>query len=169
MVFPNAVALVMLLSAFGGTAPPQARVCAAQNVYPAWTVGTPYKPGDLVSYVGVQYICLQAHTAKAGQEPPAAPALWRVFSGMESEPAAVPKGLVAVPDGPNRIVVSWSMSQGASGYDLQVDGAVVEGVSNPYLHKDLAQGSSHTYRVRAVNDAGKSAWSEAATCATGRP
>lgn len=143
-------------------------LAAAQAVYPAWTAGMPYKVGDLVTYVGVAYLCLQAHTSRPGQEPPAAPALWRVYCGKESEAPEVPKGLVAVGDGPNRIVVSWSQAEGATGYDLQVDGATVEGVSNPYFHKDLPQGSSHTYRVRAVNEAGKSAWSEAVTGATGR-
>jgi predicted carbohydrate-binding protein with CBM5 and CBM33 domain len=41
-----------------------------------WTVGTAYKPGDIVTYGGVTYRCLQAHTAIAGWEPPNVPALW---------------------------------------------------------------------------------------------
>ena len=151
---------------FGFTVACVAIVALAQSVYPAWAPATAYKQGDLVTYLGVAYLCLKAHTSQAGQEPPAAPALWRVFSGVENEPPGTPRDLVAVPDGPNRIVVSWSQVQGASSYDLQVDGALVEGVTNPYLHKALAQGSSHAYRVRAVNDAGKSPWSEAVLCAT---
>ena len=143
-------------------------LCAVlvQNVYPAWTAGTSYKVGDLVSYVGITYICRQAHQSRAGQEPPAAPDLWRVFSGIENDPPAVPKGLAAVPDGPDRIVVSWSQTEGASGYDLQVDGASVEGAASPFIHRSLARGSAHAYRVRAVNAAGRSPWSEAVTCVT---
>ena len=143
-------------------------LCAVlvQNVYPAWTAGTVYKVGDLVSYVGITYICRQAHQARAGQEPPAAPALWRGFSGIENDPPAAPKGLAAVPFGPDRIVVTWGPSEGASTYDLQVDGTLVESTSSPYLHKGLAQGSSHVYRVRALNAAGQSPWSEAVTCVT---
>jgi chitinase len=158
-----AIPKVVLLAALGA-----AQAVLAQSVYPAWAPNTPYKRGDLVSYVGVAYLCLQAHTSQAGQEPPAAPALWRVYSGTPSEAPATPTGLVAVADGPSRIVVSWSQAQGADSYDLRVDGALVEGVTNPFIHKDLAQGSSHAYQVRAVNDAGKSAWSEPVACATGR-
>jgi predicted carbohydrate-binding protein with CBM5 and CBM33 domain len=41
-----------------------------------WAVGTAYKTGDVVTYNGVSYRCLQAHTAIAGWEPPNVPALW---------------------------------------------------------------------------------------------
>lgn len=43
---------------------------------PAWTAGTAYRVGDLVSYAGLSYRCRQAHTALAGWEPPNTPALW---------------------------------------------------------------------------------------------
>lgn len=144
-------------------------IAPAQNVYPAWAPGVAYRVHDLVSYLGVPYVCWQAHLSRQGLEPPAAPALWRVFSGQETAAPAVPQGLAAVADGPNRIVVSWSLSQGATGYDLLVDGTLVGGAASPYLHKGLATGSTHTYRVRAVNDGGSSAWSEPVTCATDRP
>lgn len=155
----------LLLLVPGEVAPPPRE---AQNVYPAWAPGTPYKVGDLVSYLGVAYLCRQAHTSQAGQEPPAAPALWRVFCGNEAQAPAVPAALSATADGPSRVIVTWSPSQGASRYDLQVDGTVVEGVSTPWIHRDLARASTHVYRVRAVNEAGTSAWSEPVTCASAR-
>jgi chitinase len=139
-----------------------------QSVVPAWAPGVAYRVGDLASYLGVAYLCLQDHTSRAGQEPPAAPGLWRVYSGNESQAPAVPEGLAATADGPTRILVTWSASRGATRYDLQVDGTVVEGVSSPWIHRDLARASVHTYRVRAVNDTGTSAWSEAVTCASAR-
>ncbi|MFE9039764.1 carbohydrate-binding protein [Streptomyces sp. NPDC012421] len=43
-----------------------------------WTAGRAYKAGDRVTYGGVGYVCLQAHTAVGGWEPPHVPALWRV-------------------------------------------------------------------------------------------
>ncbi|MFE6223938.1 MULTISPECIES: carbohydrate-binding protein [unclassified Streptomyces] len=43
-----------------------------------WTAGRTYAAGDRVTYGGVGYVCLQAHTATAGWEPPNVPALWRV-------------------------------------------------------------------------------------------
>ena len=42
-----------------------------------WAAGTAYSVGATVSYNGISYVCLQAHTAIAGWEPPSTPALWR--------------------------------------------------------------------------------------------
>ncbi|OLF13934.1 dioxygenase [Actinophytocola xinjiangensis] len=42
-----------------------------------WAEGTSYAAGDRVTYAGRDYVCLQAHTALPGWEPPSAPALWR--------------------------------------------------------------------------------------------
>ncbi|WP_405810788.1 dioxygenase [Streptomyces sp. NBC_01520] len=41
-----------------------------------WKAGTSYRAGDRVTYGGVTYRCLQAHSAIAGWEPPQVPALW---------------------------------------------------------------------------------------------
>ena len=165
MGIPGVLSLVLicgLLAAPRGGEPP-GRV---QNVCPPWAPQTDYKVGDLVSYLGVTYSCIKAHTSSPGREPSAAPDLWRVFCGAEAELPAVPQGLAALADGPARIVVSWSLVQGASGYELQADRANLGGVTSPFLHKNLAAGSTHTYRVRAVNEAGTSPWSEPVTCAT---
>ncbi|MGW0117524.1 dioxygenase family protein [Streptomyces sp. NPDC003327] len=43
-----------------------------------WTAGRAYAAGDRVTYGGPGYVCLQAHTAQAGWEPPKVPALWRL-------------------------------------------------------------------------------------------
>ncbi|MGW7443441.1 M28 family peptidase [Kitasatospora sp. NPDC054795] len=42
-----------------------------------WTAGTTYQAGDIVTYNGVSYRCLQGHTAQVGWEPPIVPALWQ--------------------------------------------------------------------------------------------
>ncbi|MEQ0559370.1 lytic polysaccharide monooxygenase [Amycolatopsis sp. NEAU-NG30] len=42
-----------------------------------WSPGTAYQAGDVVTYGGASYRCLQAHTAIAGWEPPNTPALWQ--------------------------------------------------------------------------------------------
>ncbi|MEU4411143.1 lytic polysaccharide monooxygenase [Streptosporangium sp. NPDC023963] len=42
-----------------------------------WAAGTAYAVGATVTYGGVTYQCLQAHTALAGWEPPNVAALWR--------------------------------------------------------------------------------------------
>ncbi|GIF96249.1 lytic polysaccharide monooxygenase [Catellatospora citrea] len=42
-----------------------------------WAAGTAYAVGATVTYGGLSYRCLQAHTALAGWEPPNVPALWQ--------------------------------------------------------------------------------------------
>ncbi|WP_433413650.1 M4 family metallopeptidase [Microtetraspora malaysiensis] len=42
-----------------------------------WATWTSYKAGDVVTYNGVRYRCLQAHTSLPGWEPPNVPALWQ--------------------------------------------------------------------------------------------
>lgn len=45
-----------------------------------WTIGNTYKVGDIVTYKGSKYRCLQAHTAYEGWEPDVTTALWaRVY------------------------------------------------------------------------------------------
>ncbi|MFJ3789584.1 M28 family peptidase [Kitasatospora sp. NPDC090091] len=42
-----------------------------------WTPGTTYRAGDVVTFNGVSYRCIQGHTAQVGWEPPIVPALWQ--------------------------------------------------------------------------------------------
>jgi chitodextrinase len=46
----------------------------------AWAPNTAYAIGDTVTYSGVTYKCIQAHTSQIGWEPPNVPALWSVVS-----------------------------------------------------------------------------------------
>lgn len=52
----------------------------AQPSAGAWTVGEHYTVGDIVTYNGKRYRCLQAHTVyDPGWTPTAAPALWQAL------------------------------------------------------------------------------------------
>ncbi|MET7363523.1 M20/M25/M40 family metallo-hydrolase [Streptomyces sp. NPDC005562] len=44
-----------------------------------WQLGATYAAGDVVSYEGVRYRCIQGHTAYPGWEPPNVPALWQAI------------------------------------------------------------------------------------------
>ncbi len=162
------LALLGVLLTVGGTSPPPEPGTQAQSPASGWVAGAPYHAGDLVSYLGVTYQCLRDHTSRAGQEPPAAPDLWRVFSGADTQPPGLPQALAAVADGPSRIIVTWGPSQGAGTYEIQADGVTVSGVHSPFLHRDLQPASVHTYRVRALNEAGQSPWTEPVSCTTER-
>ncbi|MEV7547799.1 carbohydrate-binding protein [Streptomyces sp. NPDC089915] len=43
----------------------------------SWAAGRAYRAGDGVTYAGLSYRCLQAHTSVTGWEPPNVPALWQ--------------------------------------------------------------------------------------------
>ena len=43
-----------------------------------WQSGVAYSIDDEVTYLGILYICIQAHTSQPGWEPPNVPALWAV-------------------------------------------------------------------------------------------
>ncbi|MEU5258362.1 lytic polysaccharide monooxygenase [Amycolatopsis sp. NPDC021455] len=69
----------------GGTPPPTTTATRPPTTTPTttppssgtWAAGTAYKVGDVVTYGGASYRCIQPHTAIAGWEPPNTPALWQ--------------------------------------------------------------------------------------------
>ncbi|MCI9378914.1 MAG: leucine-rich repeat protein [Eubacterium sp.] len=62
------------------------------------------------------------------------------------------------------ISVNWTEVDGAESYELLIDGVLnTVGAVSSYTHTELAYASSHTYRVRARNAEGYSAWSEEQT------
>lgn len=65
------------------------------------------------------------------------------------------------------ITVTWEPVTGALGYELEVDGTIINtGTKTFYNHSGLQSGSVHKYRVRAKNAAGPSQWSELITKST---
>lgn len=55
----------------------QSTVAAIQTVTaPTWVVGKAYAVGNVVTYQGVIYKCIQAHTSQADWAPSVVPALW---------------------------------------------------------------------------------------------
>ncbi|MGE5418307.1 MAG: carbohydrate-binding protein, partial [Acidobacteriota bacterium] len=132
-----------------------------------WKPYTIYIAGQVVTYSGSSYTCRQSHFSYPGWEPPNVPALW--LSGG-TPPAgnvpSVPSGLTAKTASSSEIDVSWTSSSGATSYDLEVDGTVKTSISSPNNHTGLSANSTHTYRVRAKNAAGASAWSSAVTATT---
>ncbi|MEJ5187799.1 glycosyl hydrolase family 18 protein [Treponema sp. J25] len=141
---------------------------------PAWTPGTYYAVGAVVSWNNYLWTCRQAHTALVGWEPGNVPALWLQgesaggSGGDTGTPAipGIPGGLSATALGTTSILVRWDSVSGATGYDIEADGTVISSVSSPWTHSGLAAGSSHRYRVRAKNSAGTSAWSSEIQAAT---
>lgn len=88
---------------------------------------------------------------------------------VQLAPPATPPNLSATGTSTS-ISVTWSAVSGASKYELEADGIVkYNGTGTGYTHGSLLPGTSHTYRVRAVNSAGSSSWSTAKTAYTLSP
>ena len=86
-----------------------------------------------------------------------------------NENLAAPANLAAPEDDitPTSIKLTWDAVAGATGYELELDGVLSSvGDTTTFTHANLAYNSSHTYRVRAVNADGYSAWSEPLTTKT---
>ena len=76
-------------------------------------------------------------------------------------------GNIRVKAASTHITITWDPVEGATGYEIQVDGVIVDtGTSNEYVHEGLAPGSEHVYYVRSKTGAAASAWSEAITVRT---
>jgi chitinase len=68
---------------------------------PAWDGNfRPYAVGAIVSYGGIEYKCIQAHTSQPDWTPPATPALWQQLSGTSPTATPTPKPATATPIGP---------------------------------------------------------------------
>lgn len=83
-----------------------------------------------------------------------------------AQPPSVPVNIIATADNVT-ITVAWDAVPEATGYDVEVDGAVLDnGTDTVYIHEQLISGTQHTYRVRARNLIGTSDWSELLTKTT---
>ncbi|NRG68413.1 DUF5110 domain-containing protein [Streptococcus suis] len=75
----------------------------------------------------------------------------------------IPTGLTAPEEGisASSIRLQWTGVEGASSYDILRDGTLFTGITGTnYTFDDFAYGSEHSFKIRAVNAKGASAWSQ---------
>ena len=76
----------------------------------------------------------------------------------------IPQNFKAQVDSGTQVSLTWLPSQYASYYELEIDGELINNKDNTsYVHIGLTPGSSHKYKVRAINSKGASEWSELLT------
>ena len=80
-------------------------------------------------------------------------------------PPEIPGNLTGKPTMKN-ITLIWEVPDRAEGYELEVDGRIIQVETNTYTHEGLLTNTSHKYRIRAYNKGGKSQWSEPVTVTT---
>ena len=66
----------------------------------------------------------------------------------------------------DNVAISWDVVDNAAGYEVEADGQSYTVTKPLFSHQLLEANTSHTYRVRAVNDEIKGTWSEPVTVTT---
>ncbi len=57
------------------------------------------------------------------------------------------------------VTIQWNAVNGATGYDMEADGKIIEDVASLYTHHGLLPGTEHSFRIRAKNSSGEGKWS----------
>ncbi|PZG12477.1 glycosyl hydrolase family 18 protein [Nonomuraea aridisoli] len=171
-VIAGLAALVLPLTA-AVAAPAPATAAAVQGVFADWAPWTSYAAGTRVTYDGVEYECVQAHTSQPGWEPPNVPALWKAATGGGDDTTApsVPGNLRTTGVTGTTVTLAWNAATdnvAVTGYELYRGTTLVTTVTGT-THTDtgLTAGTAYTYTVRARDAAGnRSAASTPVTATT---
>ncbi|MEV0353591.1 carbohydrate-binding protein [Nonomuraea sp. NPDC050680] len=146
---------------------------AVALAYPAWTAWTAYAVGTRVTYNGVDYECIQAHTSQPDWTPDAVPALWKTVSGGGGDTTApsVPGNLRSTGTTSSSVSLAWNASTdnvGVTGYNVYRGSTLVTtATGTTYTDGGLAASTGYTYTVRARDAAGNlSAASNSVTATT---
>ncbi|MEV5560519.1 carbohydrate-binding protein [Nonomuraea wenchangensis] len=155
---------VLVLTGAGLPAAAQADSQTAQSsvrlLAAAWAPWTAYATGAIVTYNGVDYVCLQGHTSQPGWEPPNVPALWKASSGGGTDTTApsVPGNLRSTGVTSSSVSLAWNASTdnvGVTGYNVYRGGSLVTTVTGTtYTDTGRAANTAYTYTVRARDAAG---------------
>ncbi|MVP01590.1 glycosyl hydrolase family 18 protein [Paenibacillus lutrae] len=142
-----------------------------------WAPNTAYKTGDVVTYSGSNYECIQGHTSLTGWEPSNVPALWKKQTGTPAPDTQAPTAPTVLKAGAvtgASVALSWNASTdnvGVSGYNIY-NGTTLAGssASTSFTVTGLAANTSYTFTVKAKDAAGNlSASSNAVTVTTTAP
>ena len=91
------------------------------------------------------------------------------YNNLPATIPTVPSNISAVTTS-NSVFLKWSPVDGANGYDIEIDGIILDcGSGTSYLHDGLNSGIQHRYRVRAKNNVGTGGWSQYINVCTDNP
>ncbi|MEO3889889.1 carbohydrate-binding protein [Nonomuraea sp. B5E05] len=165
-----ATGVALALTGLATSGPAAHATGTVRHMAAAWAPGTAYATGAVVTYNGVDYVCLQGHTSQTGWEPPAVPALWKPTSGGDPGPGAPgAPGTVSTSVTNSSITLRWGAAGGTvTGYRVYEGStrrAQVTGTSATI--SGLGSCTTHTYTVKAYNAAGESAGRDATATTSG--
>ncbi|WP_197260053.1 carbohydrate-binding protein [Paenibacillus dendritiformis] len=148
---------------------------------PAWAPNTAYRAGDVVTYGGADYKCIQPHTSLNGWEPPNASALWTPHAGTgpdpepepDTEPPAAPANLAATGFTATSVSLSWNAASdnvGVTGYEVYRNGALAGTTAlTSHTVKGLTPDTTYSFTVKAKDAAGNASDPSAAVTVTTAP
>jgi alpha-tubulin suppressor-like RCC1 family protein len=102
-----------------------------------------------------------SHTYRVRSKTDAVEGDWALPVSIQTLPdrPVAPAGIVVSSSG-NIVTLKWDADPSALGYDLEVNGQLVNnGLNTEYKHRRVSVGSEHKYRVRIRNQAGIGDWS----------
>ncbi|MBA4496279.1 chitinase [Paenactinomyces guangxiensis] len=153
----NAFAIVVIVALLASLIPAGAFAAGA------WEPNVAYAEGDIVTYAGSTYKCLQSHTSLPGWEPPNVPALWSLQSpgggGEEdTQPPSAPANLTAPVKTDTSVSLSWTASTdnvGVSGYNIY-KGSELAGTATgtSFTVTGLTPNTLYAFTVKAKDAAG---------------
>ncbi|ACL75456.1 Kelch repeat-containing protein [Ruminiclostridium cellulolyticum] len=135
----------------------------------SWNNGTETAEGihpTIKLPVGTTEVSLVVNNGLRNSEPDTIRVTVTEFSVPDDKPQK-PENFKAEVTGGTEIYVSWSPSLNSTFYELEVDGSIINTKNiTSYLHNGLIPGSTHKYRVRAVNSKGFSDWTDTISAST---
>ncbi len=85
---------------------------------------------------------------------------------LANPPLSIPGNIIATPT-MSTISLVWDAVDGAASYDIEIDGDTIQNITNnAYIVSELETNSTHTFRVRAVNDGQEGNYSSVLTVTT---
>ncbi|MCT9929008.1 glycoside hydrolase family 75 protein [Planotetraspora sp. A-T 1434] len=154
---------------------PASATTSSVLAYAAWAPNTAYAVGARVTYNGVDYECLQAHTSQVGWEPPNVPALWKSLGtggggGGDTTAPSVPTSLRVTGTTSSSVSLAWNASTdnvGVTGYQVFRGGSLVTTVTGTsYTNTGLASSTTYSFTVKARDAAGNLSAASSAVSAT---
>jgi len=113
------------------------------------------------TYSDIALTPVSVHTYRVRAKNAAIEGEWSPILAVSTLPGMpLAPGSIVVTSTGSIVTLAWDKQPGATGYDIEVDGQLVDvGTKTLYKHRRLITGTEHTYRIRTKNRVGISDWS----------
>ena len=127
-----------------------------------------YNNGAATKYLHKELVPLTTHNYRIRGVNAGGTGEWSQTFSVKTYPYEpyTPENVMAAADR-NAISLTWYMAAYASSYEIEIDGATIVEVGEPfYDHSELLPGTNHSYRIRSKNITGVSEWTSPVSIST---